>query len=1272
MAGQLAMSSFLDILLEQDQLLSVSRIGSVKNSGDASSRLKQRQKQIQDQIQSEIDRQIQNLPEGLARESPDIPEGFEFPKGIVPNPLTGQLEQPIRDDRGRLLNIDFALQDLARGLRDQTRDDLEIQEGQGLKFRGAVEARQRELDRISRGVTAGDTEDVDLLANVSKIFEETEQNAFGVLKPSGDRGEKFTESEKFQAGLESALADIFPGEFEESQQIGSIGASGFAGSVLGNIAPSAAALINPSFLPVVIAGAAGRQASGTLEETDSIATAIGAGTIEAATEFIGLDRIGKIGREAASSVGQALLSGNRRAAFEAVSTVLATSGVEAAEEQVNLIGQEILKVGTGIQSFDKAVENIRGATPQTLAGGALGGALLAGPAVVGGAIANRSGQSPQSEPTFIETEATDGQETQAVLPQAQVIEPPSAVVQQQQQSEISVQVQPSSRPANTVIHRHQAGFVDLTPLFNVSDVVIDTGTKTVSGAARATKALTDLWSKPLIRVVEDQAAQAGKSLANKSRRAVDSANQVVGQLEPELKPFLNAASGKTLRSRRAVNRLNEIDWDQGGEFGFSRFQSAVEGVVPDAQLSEAELDIVQRYRGLIRSTGLLAENRGLEVKNPDQPGDTKFKSVEGGKRLIRRPTDELFRILRQDESSFEFQRLSKILAQANEIDTDESISNLREIKERSANRLSPMESLRKFKRFPTHIRIGLGNPIPLLVTTPFSSGQHLVNVTATRLGFIDQFGQDLDGQISQGIINDFVREGGKEKDASNLLMSLNGIPIETPITEPGTSAHEAARFGSAVLSIVRTGLLSRSAIVNIPESLGNTVAFIGARRYLPAMKDLALNPFSMATETARMGLRTVNMVDLTIDPARRIESFARIARDVGLRVVGNVPVNELNELHAAVAGLIMAGDLKAGRGTAFDEVRLDLMGFTKSEVKQLMSGQATDDQYMAVAARATEFTQGTTSSRAQRSRRAQSRIANTVIAFDSYGQMKFDRMARVNRQWFKDVSNAKNRPAKALASSLVAAEFYLGTTASGVAAIALRALALGGFAGLWYKWDEAKADPDGFAAEATAYAMLSGPIETLARASRADDSQTLARDLIGTALPGQLMMDMTDFFHGSGRYKNKSVLEKTETFLSSNLPIQPVVANVMAWTGLGSKDVKLQAAMGSYFKWRRDNKPFGRSAKANNAQTKRFRLLMRRASDELKSVNGDPGIHLKEALETDGVDRRKVASSLRARKLLRDLSEEETAELRRSIGEDAFDQIVTYDRLLESWARYVQ
>lgn len=861
---------------------------------------------------------------------------------------------------------------------------------------------------------------------------------------------------------------------------------------------------------------------------------------------------------------------------------------------------------------------------------------------------------------------------------------PTAAAADNEAPQVEPQREPPAEP--------QPATVDTGTMLDAAGLRPRSGTESLAASAfspllagrRLVGAAVDWWATPLLQRVEGQAGDAGTTLANMARKTNDRVRQLMGSANARLTGALRLMSGRNLPSRAAVRSLRSVEWVDGKDYGFSRFQRLVETGDDLSGLPPLERKMIEEYRGLVELTGDWAERAGMRMLvGKDENGEPQwaaFQRTPEGRKFIRRPTAELFDILDQPGSP-EFRALAAAVADANGLPVQETTDRMREEAERAIIQRQPMESMRWLKAMPTHIRLH-GRIVPLLESDPFLATQHLVRGAAMRVAYVENFGQDVENATQPSrhpAVARWVKAGGNMDDLTSLVRALNGMPLAKPGTlfAPGTPEYDGLRWYRMVMGIVKTGLLSKAAIQNVPETLGKTMAYAGGKRWLAAWAEILTNPRAAAVETARLGARTVDVANLMAQPGRTREAIERMVREIGLRVTLFHGVNELNELHAAVAGLHFARDLKAGNVSPLDHARLRLLGFTEQEAADLVQGKGTPDQLEAVATRMAEQTQGSTSLPSERSNAAHSRWWPHLVAFDAYGQFTWNRFAHMNRDL---VAAGKAGDWKELARvSGLAATLYGGTAASGALALTLAALAMGGASGVRQLFEHAEGDPEDFIKDAFTNAALGGAAGSIARAveASADEGSDLGKSLARMSLPVSLTGDLIEFAQGGGRYRDQDLDERAVTFLRGHLPITRPLATVAAMLGLSGSDPGRDSAMAAYWAWRRKHTQMASRQGKNDDEEEAhaaWRKSMRRALQALRSGN-DPTDLLREALAAKAADptaKQKpgasVAASLRGRRLLASLSDVQRVRLRADLGPTAMSKLEAWDQLLDELA----
>lgn len=832
---------------------------------------------------------------------------------------------------------------------------------------------------------------------------------------------------------------------------------------------------------------------------------------------------------------------------------------------------------------------------------------------------------------------------------------------------------PPKTPAAARNH-HAAGFDALTPaLASAAEQATRTPRQAVGGALREAANWTHNWAEPLIDRVRRAGGDWGAALSEKAAAATDTTKALMRQWEPTVQAALKTASGvgdhplKRLKALRNLMRIEEDGASGGGSHGFSRFQRAVEGKIPDSELDPIEKEVVDAYRRVVAMTGATARDMGVQVTDPLTGQRVAFRPAEGGKRMIRHLTPEAWDMIHAGADDPGFRALVKAVSDANG-GADVKLVTREMLELRDADpvtRSAAFEHLRTLKEFPTHVKVD-GHMVPVLHSNPFTAIDQLYRQQAMRLGYIAHFGQNP--EAATAAVKRYVEAGGARADAEDLIRALNGVPPAIMKAVGGSNLRQARRVGRAILSLFKTGLLSRSGLVNLPEPLGNTLTFAGSKRLARAYAHLAAHPRAAAQEAARWGVLADKMLNLAIEPGRKLEDVPRVIRQITDRLnpLSGHYANDLNELVSAWSGKLMADDLQAGRGTAADRVRLDILGYTDEQADRMLAGKASAAEYEGLPERMATISQGAGALPAQRSKAGNSRLWNAVIAFDSYAQMKANRLGRT----ISAAQRAWNRGDKAAAFQVMSQQ-VLGTTASGAGALALRAAALGGTAGLMDFGYETIHDPVASLGGFLRSAVMSGAADALWRVaaeSNPNDFTDSAWDQTRRiVLPVYLAGEMIDFFAGQGRYHDQSAAERARTFLEGNVTVTRPLVTLAATLGLADKDLKRDTAISAYWRWRRENAPADRHIPGQTTpEHERFRRFMRRAVEDIRH-NRNPAAHLRQALGVSG-DGSSVAASLRGRRLLSDLKPDQLKALAGAIGPDQYHELQHYDWLLTHWA----
>lgn len=812
------------------------------------------------------------------------------------------------------------------------------------------------------------------------------------------------------------------------------------------------------------------------------------------------------------------------------------------------------------------------------------------------------------------------------------------------------------------------GFIDPAPF----RAVVEAG----AAVGRFAKGPADWWSKPLVETIEGQAGERGKVLARRMRAAGDAARELLGRVSDQHQQYQDAVSGSPgkdfLARRRAVRELQEKVVPAGKSYGYGKMQLAVEGRTPLDDLSPEAREMVRLRRKLTEDVGKLAVEAGVQVVDPRTSEVRPFVPAKDGQRYLRSFTNEFHAIAKLPDGHKLKTALAEAVADANGIDTPVAMKQINDSAEGPLFKKNATETVRLLENFPAWLKNpDTGRWVEILNTDPAGSADAMVNNAARRIGFIKTFGQDLPGQnVTADIVEAFGAAGGERADAERAVRALNGVPIDhLSINKypPGTTEYEVLKAIGSVYNVAKGAALTTAAVPNLLEPLTKTQALSGWRPWARAMLAVARHPLAARQLTASIGARTVDRMRWMTRPGRRAEDIAKAISDV--LTLPMRAVNEWNELHAAQTGVELAKDIKAGKNPDAALVTLDVLGFSEEQAKRMVAGRGRESEYRAIATRFAERTQGSTSSPAERSRAANSKVWQLAVPFDAYAQMTINRTARVHSSWFRSMKSGDR--GRMIAANGLLARYYFGHAAAGAGAALIYALMNGGEEGVEEKLAEAKDDPAQFIRDALQNSLVGGVAGRILNAANSPKSLKLVEIAQSMSMPAMMLQDAIEAVGETGRYKDMAPIERAGAFLKNRAPANKPVATAMAAFGLGDDDQGLDVARKGLYRWKADQPGLshGRADFSPAEDAVQFRRAMRQVEQRMKMMD-EKGAQLavRRALKLDDDGPEAVAASIRGRKLLRGLKPPQHESLKKRIGPRAYERLVAHDDLLESWA----
>jgi N12 class adenine-specific DNA methylase len=832
-----------------------------------------------------------------------------------------------------------------------------------------------------------------------------------------------------------------------------------------------------------------------------------------------------------------------------------------------------------------------------------------------------------------------------------------------------------------------------------------------AGTAELLARVAQWWNEDLISVVRKQGA-GGAWFAKRGEQALARTKRVFGKLHPRMKRALLLVSGVNANGTPDMEAHRASEWLQttrrDGASGFARAQDAIEGRMKRGAVPDRVKQWVKEQRRLQWRMGKMAQHakvygrraKGLLqlVMDPATGGMTvrKFTPTKGGRVFLRMASPYLTDMMMNPRGPAWDLYISEI-ARLNNL----PVPTVRKIIEPMTGKKyqrTHAEIPRVLKVHPTHLYVpdGRGGErvIPLLEVHPYRYTQASVTSFSHRIGFVARFGQSLTrhdpkaGKFDalESLRDQGIQRGVNGKDMDNMLRALAGIPLDESNVEVGTLAYEALTGTRQLMGMMRSSMLSRAWVPNLPEFMGNITTFGGVNRMLRAM--ISLGPRNFATTSfmvERLGLASADVANLTAHRDRWLETQTRRWGQGVLRLFPTKPVWMWQEKHGAVTGLLLARDIQSGRGTElsreFDRWTLiSLLDYSAKEADRLMAGKGTNDEYIEVASRfasrsnTTKMTMAAESSAA-----ANNRVYRDLMWFTAYPQMKARSFARVSRALYEAIIAAKANPSKQNLTRLgVAAtkfaQYHVGTTASGATAYAIIAFLKGGPAGLAVVWRELEEDPLWFFAKAWGFAHLGPVITSLGRVYGRGDIESWWK----FSAPITMFTELYNAMAGYGNYERYELPERMRRYASRGMPGPRAFWSLATSIGLTPTDGALNTAIDEYWLWRRSHLgdpgryTAGRAETAEELEHLRFRREMLKAYKMMvrkDALAREEAIRaqLNRALDVEGKDLRSVAGSIRARKLLSRISEEQR-EAFAAYSPESYRRLEEHDLMLERWA----
>ena len=786
------------------------------------------------------------------------------------------------------------------------------------------------------------------------------------------------------------------------------------------------------------------------------------------------------------------------------------------------------------------------------------------------------------------------------------------------------------------------------------------------------------FTSDMVERVASVGTPTSKEAAELGRRAIDISKQTHGELSKELDIVLRASgSGKAAKD---LARFIEVEVN-GQPVIMSRLLLSIENLIP---VKGKELDLVEKGRDLIEKRGRIFEKN--EIMQEGKDGEVRPFKVMGRNIAPRIMSGEFYRILDTGTGSTEFNTLVNEFAKTTGESRETIKKSFVELKENmtgdapsTATRTTQAEHSRQWKQIPHAIKLN-GELIPLVEYRPYEYARRLADTGESRIGVATVFGQELaNTSIVNKIKKQIDAEGGSTKEFHEMIRALSGAPVETTYMDVGFTGSKAMRGIKGVYNIIKQTSLSASLIPNVFEILGNIKRFSGAPSMLKSIFKLTKNPIAVNDALETLGAITIDIGNFSVDPNRPISSRVRAINEAQRRGFLYKYMNEFQEKLSAVAGLDKVEKLQKGKGTGKDAIFLREMGFSRAEAELMVSGKAPQELYNAVIRRAPAHLTGGAARTGEQSRLERNKIFRVVSAFETYAQMKIRSLSRVmktNQKVMEEAINEKDYKKMVDSSRAILSELT-GSAVSGMTTQFLLAYMYGGEDNVEIKWNEVKENPRAFIIKSWAYTSFAGLYGSILQ-STAEGGDN---DVLDVFYPWVVVTEAFEAAGGKGKYTYDEGFDRLWKFNQRFFPANRVIKQFTVAAGFGNEEAqKDDNSIKSYYRWKIKNKYGGRYTSVPDDEIKNFRSNMIKAYKAIR-MGQDPSIvtdHTIAAIDGTGKDLKSIASSIRGKKLLtksrvapgkdEEAFNERLSELRRTIGDKAYERLQRHDMLLDAWS----
>lgn len=804
------------------------------------------------------------------------------------------------------------------------------------------------------------------------------------------------------------------------------------------------------------------------------------------------------------------------------------------------------------------------------------------------------------------------------------------------------------------------------------------------------------FSGDMVQRVRDMGTETSQRAAELARKSIDTEKKVYGQLSGELDIVLKSAGTPFFTQKgQAVKGLQKfVNIEINGNLvKVSRLHAAIEGKI---KVKGKELEIVNEVRNLIEKRGRIFEENNIMQEGPD--GEVRPFKVTGREIAPRIMTGDFYRILELGEGHNSFKKLvrnfSEATGQSQEAvkeyfsELSQNIKGVTNAGEQLPTRTTQAEHSRKWKDIPHAIKIGK-DIVPIVEYRIYEYAKRLAETGSSRVGVATTFGQEIAGT---SIINEMRQQIAKEMNGDpivfhEMIRSLSSTPVEPSFRESGLGAtgyaSKATRALNSSLNFVKNTTLSGSFFPNITEPLGNVRKHVGMPTLLKSIFQITTSPKAVRSALEAQGAITIDIANLSIDPQRPYSSLVRGVNDIQRRGFGFHYINEFQEVLASQSYAQKVQRFKDGKGKSKDIQLLREMDYSEADARLIVSGQAPEGLYDALVRRAPAYLTGGAQRKGEQSRIEHNKWYNGLTAFQTYSNMKNRSLVRAAKvsyeRGLKEAWQEGNHQKFVDASRLGISE-VLGTGVAGMTTQFILAGVYGGGDNMKIKWNEVVENPFGFMLESYMYSAVGGVMGSIVQ-STVDGK--LKDNFLELSFPISVILEVEKAVNEKGKYTYLEGMDKVRAVASRYFPANKALNTLLVATGFGNEQAqKDNNAIKGYYRWKFKNKYGGSYTGNPDEDQKTFRLNMKKAYDSLKNQEDWETIdgHVMKALDLTNKDDKSAVMSILGKRLLSksklapgksdETYEERLEELRRNIGDEAYERLELHDGMLEDYASF--